>query len=160
MSIVTLKRKSNSTSGCSISGRPGVGFSLQGTFRGQGRVGQQSSSLSGRTLVRTTMKGGSIDARGFGSCCGLYDQTAEVPTANEITTTEDRTAAKNAVLNTRGMLAERQVFGAGITKSWNRLTDGDGLRQCLRQSLKTNCVVVDKRPPMGTPQVPVMNVRY
>ena len=65
MSIATLKRKTES-----MYNNVSVGaarFSLNGTHRTQGYVGQTSLS---RHLQRTPMKGNVI--RGNGGCCGTY----------------------------------------------------------------------------------------
>ena len=64
MSIVALKRKTyaqyhnNSVNG---------GFSLNGTHRNQGYIGQTSLS---RSFPRTPMKGNT--PKGHGGCCGKY----------------------------------------------------------------------------------------
>jgi len=66
MSVVTLKKKTLANNACSHS-HPDGGFSLVGTRRSQGYVGQSSQS---RHIVRTLMRGGA--ARGYGGCDGTY----------------------------------------------------------------------------------------
>jgi hypothetical protein len=99
MSIATLKRKTQ-TKYNNMSVNTKEGFSLNGTRRLQGYVGQTSLS---RSLPRTLMRGQTI--RGHGGCCGTYLITPIIQSS--VTTTEDSTVLKSSVLNTRGMLANR-----------------------------------------------------
>lgn len=95
MSIATLKKKSaakynNNSVGESL-------FSLNGTYRNQGYVGQTSlSRFTSRTLVRN---GG---LRNHGGCCGTFN--IGQPVLSGITTTEDSTVVKDSVLNNDGMI--------------------------------------------------------
>ena len=63
MSIATLKRKTQ-TKYNNMSVNTGTGFSLNGTRRNQGYIGQTSLS---RSLVRTLRNGTAV--RGHGGCC-------------------------------------------------------------------------------------------
>jgi hypothetical protein len=66
MSIVALKRNSRRFK-APISGRGKDGFSLNGGYRNQGRVGQ---ILAGRSLGGTKFRGNT--PMGNGGCCGNY----------------------------------------------------------------------------------------
>ena len=99
MSIATLKRKTHAKYNNS-SVNTGEGFSLNGTHRNQGYVGQTSLS---RSLSRTLMKGNVV--RGHGGCCGTYNITPIVQSG--ITTTENSRVIKSSVLSTKGMLRKR-----------------------------------------------------
>jgi hypothetical protein len=98
MSIATLKRKTNATYK-NISTDRGQ-FSLNGTHRSQGYVGQTSLS---RSLPRTLMNGNII--RGHGGCCGTYPILTIVQSA--VTSLNDPTVVKSSVINTSGMIDER-----------------------------------------------------
>jgi hypothetical protein len=72
MSLNTLKKKSQAKyNNSSVGYRQ---FSLNGTTRNQGYVGQD---VLGRSLIKTPMVG-SI-ARGYGGCCGAYLQSTVQP---------------------------------------------------------------------------------
>jgi len=95
MSIATLKKKSAAKYNNNSAGEPL--FSLNGTHRNQGYVGQTSlSRFTSRTLVRN---GG---LRNHGGCCGTF--TIGQPVLSSITTTEDSNVVKNSVLNNDGMI--------------------------------------------------------
>jgi hypothetical protein len=95
MSIATLKKKSAAKYNNNSAGAPL--FSLNGTHRNQGYVGQTSlSRFTSRTLVRN---GG---LRNHGGCCGTFD--IGQPVFSGITTTEDSNVVKNSVLNNDGMI--------------------------------------------------------
>jgi len=95
MSIVTLKRKTASTYKAMSSGEKQ--FSLNGTLRSQGYVGQTSLS---RSLPKTPMKGNV--ACGHGGCCGTYNNGPIIQSA--VISLNDATVVKSSVLNTSGML--------------------------------------------------------
>jgi hypothetical protein len=95
MSIATLKKKSAAKYNNNSAGAPL--FSLNGTHRNQGYVGQESSSrFTSRTLVRN---GG---VRNHGGCCGTFAMGQ--PVLSGITTTEDSNVVKNSVLSNDGMI--------------------------------------------------------
>jgi hypothetical protein len=100
MSEATFKKKTQYNYHNNSVNRGAQGFSLNGTRRSQGWVGQE---LRSRTLVRTLNRGGAN--RGHGGCCGTYPQPFVVP--SEIRSTEDSNVVKTSVLNTEGMLHER-----------------------------------------------------
>jgi hypothetical protein len=96
MSIVTLKKKTKNQYNALSVGSPN-GFSLNGTHRSQGYVGQSTQS---RFLSRTLMKGNTV--RGHGGCCGKYPIYNIVQTS--VTSTEDPNVLKSSVLNNSGMI--------------------------------------------------------
>ena len=98
MSIATLKRKSNTQyNNMSVCQR---GFSLNGTHRSQGYIGQTSLS---RSLSQTPMKDNT--PKGSGGCCGTYLVTPIVQSA--VKSTEDSSVVKKTVMNNSGMLSSR-----------------------------------------------------
>ena len=99
MSIATLKRKTFAKYNNS-SVNTGEGFSLNGSHRNQGYVGQTSLS---RSLPRTLMKGNT--PRGHGGCCGTYNLTPIIQSA--VKSTEDSSVIKKSVMNTMGMMDTR-----------------------------------------------------
>lgn len=95
MSIATLKKKSEAKYNNNSVGAPL--FSLNGTHRNQGYVGQTSlSRFTSRTLVRN---GG---LRNHGGCCGTFN--IGQPVFSGITTTEDSNVVKKSVMNNDAML--------------------------------------------------------
>jgi hypothetical protein len=99
MSIVALKRKTEARYNNMSVGQKQ--FSINGTTRNQGYIGQTSLS---RTLTHTPYKGPT--AKGNGGCCGKYDSSTDIP-ASEICCLEDNTVVKSSVLSARGMLATK-----------------------------------------------------
>lgn len=99
MSIATLKRKTQ-TKYNNMSVNTGTGFSLNGTTRNQGYIGQTSLS---RTLVRTLRNGTAV--RGHGGCC--TDASKAPILQSEFTNLEDNSVVKKSSLNTMGMLKRR-----------------------------------------------------
>jgi len=96
MSIVTLKRKTQ-TQYNNMSVSAPNGFSLNGTRRSQGYVGQTSLS---RYLSRTLMNGNV--PRGHGGCCGFYPKKPIVQSA--VTSLNDPNVIKKSSINTNGLL--------------------------------------------------------
>lgn len=97
MSIVTLKRKTQAQYN-NMSVNAFRGFSLNGTHRSQGFVGQTSLS---RTLVRSFAKGTTL--RGHGECCGQYPIT-NIKTSSDMSCLNDSSVVKSPVLNTKGLI--------------------------------------------------------
>lgn len=96
MSLATLKKKTQSRYNA-MSVNAG-GFSLNGTHRIQGYVGQ---TTQGRYLPGGKMRG--PDNKGSGSCCGKYvNNPAESPLIGCMT--EDPNTVKKSSLNNTGML--------------------------------------------------------
>jgi hypothetical protein len=98
MSIATLKRKTQTKYNNMSVGQ--AGFSLNGTHRNQGYVGQTSLS---RSLPRTLMNGNTV--RGHGGCCGTF--TVGPIVQSGVTSVEDSTVVKQSSLNTSGMLSTK-----------------------------------------------------
>lgn len=99
MSIATLKRKTQ-TQYNNMSVGSKTGFSLNGTHRSQGYIGQTSLS---RSLPKTPMKGNV--QKGHGGCCGHYEERPIIQSA--VTSLNDPSDIKPSVLGTKGMLSSR-----------------------------------------------------
>ena len=99
MSVATLKRKTQ-TQYNNMSVGSKTGFSLNGTHRSQGYIGQTSLS---RSLPKTPMKGNV--QKGHGGCCGDYEERPIIQSA--ITSLNDPSVIKPSVLGTKGMLSSR-----------------------------------------------------
>lgn len=99
MSIATLKKKTQ-TKYNNMSVGSKTGFSINGTHRSQGYVGQTSLS---RSLPRTLMRG--AFARGHGGCCGTFNFTPIVQSA--VTSLEDPTVVKSSSINNTGMISTK-----------------------------------------------------
>jgi len=101
MSIATLKRKTQAKyNNMSVGSQ--TGFSLNGTLRSQGWVGQ---TMLSRSLPKTNMRGNT--ARGYGGCCGNYNITPIVQSA--VTSLNDTTVVKPSTMNTSGMIEEKYM---------------------------------------------------
>lgn len=98
MSIATLKRKTQTKYNNMSVGLNG--FSINGTHRNQGYVGQTSLS---RSLPRTLMRGNTV--RGHGGCCGTF--TVGPIIQSGVTSVEDSTVVKTSTIGTSGMLSTR-----------------------------------------------------
>ncbi len=97
MSIATLKKKTNAQyNNMSVGSKHG--FSLNGTHRNQGYVGQTSLS---RSLPKTIMKGNVI--KGHGGCCGQYPIKPIVSSA--VTSLNNPNVVKSSVLTSKGMIS-------------------------------------------------------
>tara|TARA_B110000285_G_scaffold205083_1_gene242568 strand:- start:304 stop:882 length:579 start_codon:yes stop_codon:yes gene_type:complete len=98
MSIATLKRKTQAKyNNMSVNTN---GFSLNGTRRNQGYVGQTSLS---RSLIRGFRNG--PDLRGHGGCCSTGKETPIVQ--NDVCCLNDNSIVKKSSLSTMGMLKTR-----------------------------------------------------
>lgn len=95
MSIATLKKKSQTQYRNMSVGQHG--FSLNGTHRSQGYIGQTSLS---RSLPRTLAKGNTF--RGHGGCCGTYPVYPAILSA--VKSTENISVVKPSTLSNKGML--------------------------------------------------------
>jgi hypothetical protein len=98
MSIVTLKRKTQTQYNNMSVGLKG--FSLNGTLRNQGFVGQTTLS---RSLPRTLMRGNV--ARGYGGCCGQFLKVPIVQSA--VISLNNPNVVKPSVVGTKGMLEQK-----------------------------------------------------
>ena len=97
MSIATLKRKTRAQYNNMSVGQNG--FSLNGTRRSAGYVGQD---MLGRSLVRS-LAGKDGTLKGHGGCCGAYP-TPHITTTPEMAPLNDPTAVKSSTLGTSGLL--------------------------------------------------------
>lgn len=95
MSIQTMKKKTAAKYHNNSASLPQ--FSLNGTRRSQGYVGQDSR---GRSLPKTIMKGNTI--KGHGGCCGKYPKGAIVQSA--VTSLNNPKIVKSSVFGTTGMI--------------------------------------------------------
>jgi hypothetical protein len=95
MSVATLKRKTQTQYRNMSVGQSA--FSLNGTYRSQGYIGQTSLS---RSLPRTLAKGNTI--RGHGGCCGTYPKYPAILSA--VNSTENISVVKKSTLSNKGML--------------------------------------------------------
>lgn len=101
MSIATLKKKTQTKyNNMSVGERQ---FSISGTYRSQGYVGQTSLS---RSLPRTLMKGNV--AIGHGGCCGKFKKTPIVQSA--VISVENPNVVKSSVLGTSGMISTKYAW--------------------------------------------------
>lgn len=111
MSLATLKKKTQSKYRNSSVGLQQ--FSLNGTRRLQGYIGQTSLS---RALPRTPA--GGAYAKGHGGCCGTYPSDAAITSA--VTNTNDSSVVKSSVLSSKGMLAKRLRCCDSVVKPDNQ----------------------------------------
>ena len=96
MSIVTLKRKTQTQYNNMSVGR--AGFSLNGTRRSAGYVGQDTL---GRSLIRSLSRNGAL--KGHGGCCGKYP-VKEIKMSPEMAGLNNPAVVKSASLTTSGLL--------------------------------------------------------
>jgi len=99
MSIATLKRKTKAQYN-NMSVGSEHGFSLNGTHRSQGWVGQ---TMLSRSLPKSLMNGTTL--RGHGGCCGTYNKAHIVQSA--VTSLNDENVLKRSSMNTRAMIEEK-----------------------------------------------------
>jgi hypothetical protein len=124
MSIVALKRKTAAMYKNMSVGQ--TNFSINGTTRNQGYIGQTSQS---RSLTHTPHKGAT--AKGSGGCCGQYENSVDIP-ASEICCLEDNSVVKKSVLSSRGMLATKNRWisrpypHASVKPDYNRNINDQG----------------------------------
>jgi hypothetical protein len=95
MSIATLKKKTGVKYNNMSVSKPL--FSLNGTYRNQGFVGQTTLS---RSLPRTLIKNGGY--KNYGGCCGAFPIGQIVQSS--VIDTEDNTVVKISTKNTHGLL--------------------------------------------------------
>jgi hypothetical protein len=96
MSLAVLKKKAQAKYN-NMSANSSSGFSLNGTHRNQGYVGQTSLS---RTIVHTPHKGPT--PKGHGGCCGTYP--INNIKASTVCNVEDASVVKTSSINTRGLI--------------------------------------------------------
>jgi len=131
MSIATLKRKTQTQYHNMSVGLHG--FSLNGTLRSQGYVGQTSLS---RSLPRTLMRG--TAARGHGGCCGQFVRNPIIQSA--VVSLNDPLVVKPSVCSTHTMLEKKYVCCKPIVKpDTNHNTQNAGIytEQLAKKTLST-----------------------
>lgn len=99
MSVATLKKKTQAKYNNMSVGQNQ--FSLNGTHRSQGWVGQSTIS---RSLPRTLMQGKT--PKGYGGCCGTYD-TSQGITQSAVLSLNNNNVIKPSVISNKGMLEEK-----------------------------------------------------
>ena len=112
MSLATLKKKTQTKYKNSSVGVEQ--FSINGTRRVQGYIGQTSLS---RSLSRT-LAGGAYN-KGHGGCCGTHTNL-NMPVLNGVKSTNDSSVVKSSVLSTKGMLAKRLRCCDSVVKPDNQ----------------------------------------
>ena len=137
MSIATLKKKTQAKYNNSSVGLPH--FSINGTHRSQGYVGQTSLS---RSLPRTLMNG--VFPRGHGGCCGTFIIHPIIQSG--VTSTENPNIIKSSVTSSKGMMEEKlNCINSLKIPNWNKqlpqrsasmnIVKPDGNRNQLDQSV-------------------------
>jgi hypothetical protein len=99
MSVATLKKKTQAKYNNMSVGQNQ--FSLNGTHRSQGWVGQ---SMLSRSLPKTLMQGKT--PKGYGGCCGTYD-TSQGITQSAVVSLNNINIVKPSVISNKGMLEEK-----------------------------------------------------
>jgi hypothetical protein len=118
MSIATLKKKTLAKyNNLSVGQKQ---FSINGTTRNQGYIGQTSLS---RSLIHTPLK--NAVPRGHGGCCSTPQPIIK---ASEIYSLEDNSVVKPSVLSTKGLLATRyrwinRPFPNAVVKNLSSIND-------------------------------------
>jgi len=99
MSISTLKKKTQAKyNNMSVEQKQ---FSLNGTHRSQGWVGQTTLS---RSLPKTPMQGQT--PKGHGGCCGTYDKSQGI-IQSAVSSLNNNNVIKTSVIGNKGMLGEK-----------------------------------------------------
>jgi len=140
MSIATLKRKTQTEYN-----RMSVGysnFSLNGTRRNQGYVGQ---TMLSRSLPKTPMVGNT--PKGYGGCCGTYRITPIVQSA--VNSTNDSSVIKSSVLDNFGMIETkyrwvRRPQPFSVTKpdsNLNNNSESDHIYIVKQKALNCNAII-------------------
>ena len=139
MSIVTLKKKTNQKYNSMSVGR--TGFSLNGTHRNQGFVGQ---NLISRSLPTTKMGGNT--ARGHGGSLGKYHTPPNI--VSGIQYQNDPTFIKSSVLSTNGMIMTKyrwirrpHSFATVKSNSTNHINNQSDLINRKRLSAATDPII-------------------
>ena len=139
MSIATLKKKTNQKYNSMSVGRKG--FSINGTHRSQGFVGQ---TMLSRSLPGTKMRGPTL--RGYGGNNGQYHTTSNI--VSGINYQNDPSFIKSSVLNTTGMIMTAyrwirrpQPFSTVKSNSTNHINNQSDLINRNRLSAETDPII-------------------
>ena len=131
MSLATLKKKTAAKYNNMSVNKPS--FSLNGTRRSQGYVGQDTL---GRSLPNTPMNGNV--ARGHGGCCGTYLRSNIVQSG--VTSTNDPSVVKSSVTGTSGQLAtwlHTSLYNVAKPDTTNNInTQQDYISRVEQQAIK------------------------
>jgi hypothetical protein len=150
MSIVALKRKAAATIHSSLANGQ-KSFSLNGTHRNQGYVGQTSLS---RSLPRTLMRG--IGYRGSGGCCGKFPIGPRI--TSSIFSTEDPSVVKSSVVNTEGLIHTKYkyIWRAFPYSSFKTHSKYQGTQELYIENLKRKTIacVIATKPAVSTTPAP------
>ena len=134
MSIATLKKKTQAKyNNMSVGLKQ---FSLNGTHRSQGYVGQTSLS---RSLPKTMMKGNVVC--GHGGCCGTFPKNTIIQSA--VISLNDPKIVKPSVVSTIGMLERKyqwvkrpQPYSSTKPSSLNNLNDqGSYIKNVIKSTI-------------------------
>lgn len=146
MSLATLKKKTKTQYHNMSTNRIG-GFSLNGTRRSQGYVGQ---TMLGRHFPSTPMRGNV--PRGNGGCCGTYRvtqivQTSSIPfptnATNGSTASNNPAVVKSSVLGTNGLIMTKYPWirrpkpYANVKPDTNMI---QGIQQTYIENLSKNTI--------------------
>lgn len=143
MSLVALKRKTAAMQNLSTGQK---GFSINGTHRSQGYIGQTSLS---RSLINTP-HGQTGAPEGHGGCCGDFSTTSNIR-ASETFSLEDENVVKKSVLSTAGMLSNRNRWlkrsapytSTKLTAGWTN-GQGDYIAYLKKKAAKCDPSQADK----------------
>jgi len=144
MSIVTLKKKTAVKYNNMSVSQPL--FSLNGTHRSQGFVGQTSLS---RSISRTLMKNGGY--KNYGGCCGTF-KIGELAT---IKSTEDISVVKASTINTLGLLHVNKYTclwrpapytTVKMDSNQNLNSQSDYIKNVQKNALAESCSTENKDP--------------
>jgi len=143
MSLVALKRKTAAMQNLSTGQK---GFSINGTHRSQGYIGQTSLS---RSLINTP-HGQTGAPEGHGGCCGDFSTTTNIR-ASETFSLEDENVVKPSVLSTAGMLSNRNRWlkrsapytSTKLTAGWTN-GQGDYIAYLKKKAAKCDPTQADK----------------
>ena len=143
MSLVALKRKTAAMQNLSTGQK---GFSINGTHRSQGYIGQTSLS---RSLINTP-HGQTGAPEGHGGCCGDFSTTSNIR-ASETFSLEDENVVKKSVLSTAGMLSNRNRWlkrsapytSTKLTAGWTN-GQGDYIAYLKKKAARCDPTQVDK----------------
>ena len=146
MSIATLKRKTAAKYHNSSVDLPA--FSINGTHRSQGYVGQ---TMLSRSLPRTPMKGNTM--KGHGGCCGTYPIGNVIQSA--VTSLNNPNVVKPSVLGTDGLISTKyrwirrpQPFASKKQDTnLHSNTAGDYIDRLQLKTIQTSCHVKDDEIP-------------
>jgi hypothetical protein len=148
MSLATLKKKTAAKYNNMSVNIPS--FSLNGTHRSQGYVGQDTL---GRSIPRTPMNGN--EAKGYGGCCGTYLRSNIAQSC--VTSTNDPTVVKSTVKGQSGKLAvwlHTPVYNVVKPDATNNMnTQQDYISRIEQQAIKEAVLTQETGDVCNVPKV-------